>query len=359
MAIVRPIFVAAAVGALAALPTTAARAEGPPEAAGDAEALFKEGRRLFDERKLDEACAKLAESQRLRPDINTVGLLAACREEQGRLAAAARSYVETERRAREAGDRRAEFARQKIEELRPKVGSLKIRVAAPEAGLKVTRAGEVVPEAELGADVFVDPGTIEVTARAPGKRAWLTAVDVGAGERKEIEIPVLALGPVSPAGGSGNDAAGKGASGNGAGGNGAGSRGNNGGSDTSGSGPWRTVGFVVGGLGVVGIGLGAGFGFAAISKTNASLGPELCDEQSRCTPEGGELRDQARSFALVSTIGFVAGLASLGGGVAMLLASGGSASKEPAAPAVGSLRIAPVVAPGALGASMSGTFGVF
>ena len=40
--------------------------------AQDADALFKEGRALLDAKKFDEACPKLAESQRLDPGAGTL-----------------------------------------------------------------------------------------------------------------------------------------------------------------------------------------------------------------------------------------------------------------------------------------------
>ena len=308
----------------------------------EAEALFQEGRRLFDERKLDQACSKLAESHRLRPAINTVGLLAACYEEQGRLAAAAQRYREAEELA-EPGDARAGFVRKKLAELRPKIGVLTIRLAQPEDSPAVTINDEPVSAADLNREIFVDPGAVRVDASAPEREPWSAGLQMSPGEARTMEIPALVREASGEPSGPPEDPPWS---------------------------PWRTAGFVAGGLGVVGLGVGAGFGFAAISKTHASNIPSRCDEQNRCSPEGGAIRDEARAFALVSTLSFGAGVVLAGAGLALIVATGGESLEEPSAASLGvrsrsdrgrfaSVVAAPYFGPGAMGVSVAGTFTAF
>jgi hypothetical protein len=92
----------------------------------------------------------------------------------------------------------------------------------------------------------------------------------------------------------------------------------------------RAVGYVAGGLGIVGLGLGAIFGVTALgAKSDAH-----CDANDECDP--AKLAD-ARSSATLATVGFVAGGALLAGGAALVLfapSRSSSSARLDAAPSV-------------------------
>jgi hypothetical protein len=75
---------------------------------------------------------------------------------------------------------------------------------------------------------------------------------------------------------------------------------------------WRTVGWAAGALGIVGIGVGTAFGFAAMGDKNGAH----CNALGQCEP--GPLGD-ARSAAVGSDIGLIAGGVLLTGGAALVL----------------------------------------
>ena len=113
---------------------------------------------------------------------------------------------------------------------------------------------------------------------------------------------------------------------------------------TASSGPWKTMGWVAAGAGVVGVGIGAVFGLMATSSKSSAN----CDANNFC--DAGPLSD-ARSQATVSTVGFVAGGALLAGGVAMVLLSprGGETTKT-------GLRAEPMVSANGGGLALQGVW---
>jgi len=98
------------------------------------------------------------------------------------------------------------------------------------------------------------------------------------------------------------------------------------------SSPLRTVGWVLGGVGVAGIGVGTIFGILALSdKSSAHCVNGVCDP--------GTLSGM-KTTSLVSTVGFVAGSALLAGGAGLVLfAPHGSSDQGPRPPSA--IRLMP------------------
>jgi hypothetical protein len=85
----------------------------------------------------------------------------------------------------------------------------------------------------------------------------------------------------------------------------------------------RVAGFVVGGVGVAGIGVGAVFGALTLSSASkARNDPTLCPG-NLCTPKGREVVDAAGTKGLVSTVALGAGAAALTAGVILVAVSSG------------------------------------
>lgn len=115
----------------------------------------------------------------------------------------------------------------------------------------------------------------------------------------------------------------------------------------------KTVGFVVAGVGVVGLAVGAITGLMAIGKNNDAKA--LCPTGGKCaSQEGVDANDSAKSLGTVSTIGFVVGGIAVATGVVLVLTS--PKSSEPGATAQRSLRIAPAAGPNGGGFALMGVF---
>jgi hypothetical protein len=177
-------------------------------------------------------------------------------------------------------------------------------------GVKVSIDGKVVLEKIDGRPVEVDPGTHTLVFESPDGRKGDRSLVIGESE-KDIVIAVV-LGPpgAPPAPGPAGTAPATAAA-------------------TSPA-PWKTIGLVTAGVGVVSLGVGAVFGVQAIGKKNdagcASNG--MCPSSPAVTAQGDAL-----SAADVSTGFFVAGSVLAAAGLTVFLVAPGS--RVQAAPSVG------------------------
>ncbi len=170
---------------LAAAPTATERAQ--------AQVLFDEARQLVAQGRLDEACPKLEESQRLEPHMVTAYRLGECLEKTGRLASAYGRYLEAAEFAVATGAAdRENSARQAARNVLGRVSVLVIKVTSPVAGMRVTRDGAVVGPGQWGTGLPVDGGPCTVRAEAPGYEPVELHVEVPA-ESGRVNVAVTPL----------------------------------------------------------------------------------------------------------------------------------------------------------------------
>jgi hypothetical protein len=288
-----------------------------------AEALFQEGRRLLKEGKVDEACAKLAGSQRLDPSSGTLLNLADCHERQGKLATAWAEFVSVGDSATTRGnEKRAVEAKRRAAKLEPQLSRLVVSVAAGAGPVTVKRNGEPIEAAQLGVPVPVDPGEQLISAEAEGRLPFRKVVTVKAGgERIQIEVPTLAPEPrpaspeppmpvplAQPVGGKLE------------------------GAPSSEGKP--VLGYVAGGLGVAALGVGAVFGLRAASAYKSA--DDACPEHRGCSREALDDRSQANRDAWIANAGIGVGVVALAAGAYLLFLA---PSSKPASPSVAAGRV--------------------
>jgi hypothetical protein len=260
-----------------------------PKAA--AQALFDEAMTLRKKGAWSDACARLDESLRLDPAPGTKFYLAECLEKTGKLASAWLLYTEVADRMASTGQQKREtFARERAAALSTRVARLQVVVpdAARVPGLVVRRDGVVLGEAQWGFASPVDLGPHTIEATAPDRAPFSRTVDLREpGKTVTLELPPWPRPAVTAA-------------------------------PTVTAAPvvpppeprrlpfsLRTAGFVLGGLGLAGAGVGAALGSLAISRqAESNRGP--CDAaRDVCSPEGIALRADAMTAATGSTISFV------------------------------------------------------
>jgi len=284
------------------------------------EALFQEAKRLTAEGKYAEACPKLEESYRLDPGTGTLLNIGVCYEKTGRTAKAWAKFNEAASAARREGrSDRFKMATEHAKALEPTLSRLVIAVAsnADVPGLEVHVDDTVLGKASWGFAMPYDPGTHQVTATAPGKKPYKASVALGPkGDRKEIVVGVLEADPSqrvtvsepvpsSPAKRAAAPPIG---------------------GDTAlpASNPSRIPAYVVGGIGVVGLGVGTYFGVQAIRSRDASN--RICPDKLCDDPTAVEKMHTANRDAWISNVGIGVGI--VGVGVATYLFFAGRGSSE-------------------------------
>jgi tetratricopeptide (TPR) repeat protein len=252
----------------------------------DADALFEEGRRLFTEGRVPEACAKFAASLQLDSVPATASNLGTCYERMDRTASARQAFLKASDLARKKGDaERAEEAYRRADALAPRLTFL--TVVVPEqnrvAGLTVRRDSDALGVELWDTPVPVDPGEHTVEATATGRRSWKKTIRVDAPGKVDVHVPALEQ-IVAP----------------------------------TGMAPQRVVGIVVAGAGIASLAVAVGLAIAA-SETDDESKQYCPADPNRCYPKGVVLRNEAIGYANAASILAGAGAIAAGVGVTLIL----------------------------------------
>jgi hypothetical protein len=177
-------------------------AEPTAGSAAAAEALFQEGRALLMAGKVEEACPKLEESQRLDPATGTLLALALCHEQQGKLASAWATFADIEARSRLDGRAdRERTAREHGAALRPRLSTLTLAVTADARdtqALVISVDGVAIGRPAWNAALPIDGGAHVVEAAVPGRSPWKASVSIQS-ERDHVRLLVLVPpAPIDP-----------------------------------------------------------------------------------------------------------------------------------------------------------------
>jgi hypothetical protein len=304
-----------------------ARALASPADADHAAALesFRRGTQLVEAGKLQDAVDAFRDALEREPASVGARLdLADCYEKIGAPASAWREYVIAEAYARRAADARQAMARSSAAGLEARLLVVKLVGPAP-AAMEVRVDGDLLAE-EIGhqGSFALSPGRHRVELTLRGKRPISAEVAGAASETRAIAIafedqPRASPVPPEPAPSAPPPRASA----------------------------QKTWGFVLGAVGVAGVGVGAAFGGIALGKRS------LLEAESR-DPSVGSARFysdrlNADTLAAVSTAGFIAGGVALAAGVTLLVT----------APANGRgawLRVGPSVGDGGAGVLAVGGF---
>lgn len=278
--------------------------------AGDVEearALYEQATALADEGRWKDAVAKFEQSAARRPHATTSYNLGYCERALGHATRARKHFANALARdgvtgGLELSDELRVASQKYRDEMSALIASLELSVeevdvvvtidGAPVerdgarflAGTRASGPGEKVPSAPFV--IEVDPGAHEIVVTAKDGRSRIVHETLAAAETKRVRV-VLPAATVARLPKESN--------------------------------PRRTWGYVLGGVGIVGLGLGTYFGLSARAKWTSAK--EQCPLRAQCSDDAVRLASDAHSRGNVATVAFVAGGAALVSGTILVLTS--------------------------------------
>jgi hypothetical protein len=267
-----------------------------------AEALFRQGRQSMESKNYQDACQKFAESQKLDPAAGTAMNLATCEEKLGKLASAWQHWKEAID-ALPPKDDRVAFARSRVEELEKKLPRLQVTLSGGGQGTKVYRDEIEIGPAGQGVPLPVDPGPHNVTVRMPGHFPKTVTVSLAIGEQSQIDVRPGAIDPSAAEKGAPPPKARS-----------------------------RTLGWVLGGIGVAGVGGAVASGLMLV-RTKGTVDTNCHDKV--CNAQGLDAVATGKTLIIVNTASWIVGGLGLGAGAFFLLSGSKSQTTTALAPSVG------------------------
>jgi hypothetical protein len=288
-----------------------------------AEVAFAEAKRLIAAGKIAEACPKFELSHNQDPQLGTLLNLADCHEQVGKLASAWAEFRAAMELARNRGDTREAFARERSERLASRISRLVLTVRGDAAGVRVKLDDRDVT-ALLGVAIPLDPGEHVIATRRADEDEVTRTIRVR-GEGKQLELTV----PFDPARrGEGDDPIDEDAA------------------AVSTGRTRRIAGLGVAGTGLVVATIGGYFGKRAFDRWDDSR--QFCDQANRCDAEGGRLVDDARSSAMAANVLVGVGIAAITAGALVYLTAPRSGAREGRTSVTAHPVVTPSLAGGAL-----------
>lgn len=244
------------------------------------------------------ACAKFRESDRLDPAVGTTFNLADCEERLGRLARAWTLFDEVAQRL-PASDKRRSVAHARARALEPRLPKLSIR-QAPNVppGTRILRDGVELGAASLGTPLPVDPGEHAVLVSAPGRAERSFKVLIS---EREIQVLDVDVGPPLTVPSSAKAA----------------TLADHGPASQRAAPP--VLGYVLGGVGALGLVTGAVSGVLVLRKKGRV--DAHCDAEKRCDDEGLSATKSGKTLGIVTTMGLVTGVVGVGAGAYLVFSS--------------------------------------
>ncbi len=288
----------------------------------DPEKLFADASALAEQGKFAEALVKFEEAQRLDPGIGTQFNIAVCYEKLGKLATAWRNFESVRQLAQASGKKqREEAARVKLAAITPRLSGYVLRAEEKASDLVVRIDGVIVAKSSWS---FwpVDPGVHTIEASASTKKPWSMQRNTPPeGTKEDIVIPALDVVEGKTVLVT---------------------------KETTNT--RRTIGYVLGGVGVLGAAGATITGLMLLSARSTAdqhCTPKCIDSAGNFDQTGADAVSLGKTLLPINAIAWGVAVVGIGGGAYLIFTSPKKTTSS---------ALAPVLAPNVLGASATGTF---
>lgn len=276
-----------------------------------ADALFLEAKELLKQNKVAEACPKLEASYKLEKAVGTLMNMADCHEALGKVATAWAQWGVAFDWLKRDGDKRAAFAQERRDALTARLPRLRVAASDVPTSLEVYREASRIEPGAFNVALPIDPGPHAITVRRGDKVLKEQRIEAREGEVITVPLDLPAIERASPPPAARPLPPGPRID------------------ETPPRTPLRTVGYLVGGAGIVTLAVAGVLEILAINSVSSIDDPGACVNQF-CSPDGYKAVERARLFADAGQWVGVAGLFVTGVGVTMVLSSPSSSLPSPA-----------------------------
>ena len=271
----------------------------PPQAdmSARADEQFRKGRDEQDRGNCQKALEYFRESHALKPGRGTLLNMGLCEKKLGQLAKAMQ-HLEELLPQLPTGDERRQIVRDALAEIKPKVPHLRVLLKADSpAGTVVTYDDAELEPTMIGTDMPVDPGKHVIVVESPGLPNRKYDILMEEGKRQTLQVEPGIPAPSTPAV-----------------------------PDESSRNTKRTVGFVVGGVGIAGLVAGAITGGLALSDSAAA--EKACPTRKGCSSETIDIASRGQTLSIVNTVALALGIVGVGVSIPLILTSGKAKEKS-------------------------------
>jgi hypothetical protein len=288
-----------------------------PAALKAAQKSFESANAAYDARRFDEALKTFRASYDIVASPNSRLMIARSLRELGRVDEAYQEFEASLADARAAATKDAKkygktvaAAEAEIVNLRQRVALVKVEIAEAPPGTTVHVGDRTIDAGSLARPLVLPPGAAVISARAPSGESAEQKLELAAGTEQTVRLTLsnatapAVEAPPSPTEPSARQQAHTSV-------------------DTaSGGAPLRTLGIVVGGIGVVGLA-----GFAIFGSLNNSKFDELeseCTPDGTCPPERQDDIDSGRTYQTLANVGLIVGAVGVAVGTTLFVVGGSS-----------------------------------